>query len=134
MRNEDVMARVTRGEELATVLQALASIPGGSSLDVIARKFPNRGPMDFSGYEEEAFTFQTNELPEVDFLPRDTEDVQIFLHGKMDEGDKGAAIEQMQKLFWTSGLSANWMFQVRMKEQGEFQLQVTPEDAPPPMA
>ena len=126
------MARVTRGEEVATVLQALASFPGGCSLDVIARKFPNREPQNFGGYEEEAFTFQTNDLPEVDFLPPDAEDVQIFLRGKTEDADKSATLEKIQDLFWNSGLSSRWLFQVRMKDQGEFQLQVMPEDAPPP--
>jgi hypothetical protein len=51
--------------EAAEIIRGLVTIPGGIELNVVAKKFPRRGPAECgSGYEQQEHTYLPGRLPD----------------------------------------------------------------------
>jgi hypothetical protein len=70
-------------DEVTRVLEALAEIPGGRDVEVLARRFPRRDPAGgWAPYEEWRWALALSGLPpHGPPIPDDAEDIVVTLHG-----------------------------------------------------
>ena len=84
MRND------TREQQIQQIIERLAGLPGGRSVDVISRRLPRTRPDHQACFESRQRSFAIRELPPSIAVPVDVEEVIIRLRGQLAAEDCSA--------------------------------------------
>jgi hypothetical protein len=79
MRND------TREQQIQQIIERLAGLPGGRSVDVISKRLPRMRADQQACYESRRRSFAVKELPRSIAVPIDVEEVIIRLRGQLAE-------------------------------------------------
>jgi hypothetical protein len=119
-----------RSDDAAEIIRGLTGLPGSVSVQVIAKKFPRRGPAEAgTGYLQEEQSFDPAHLPDRLPIPDGMDEIIITLQGVLnDKNSTLALLAQINSLLGHVQASAAWdsrtFFQNAMGCQHTYQVTV----------
>ena len=99
-----------RSSDAAEIIRGLTALPGSVSLQVVAKKFPRRGPAEAgTGYLQEERSFDPAHLPDRLTIPGGMDEIIITLQGVLnDKHSTLALLAQINSLIANVEATTAW--------------------------
>ena len=91
------------------LVRGLAALPGGTAVNVVARKFPRLGPAEAgTGFEQEEKSFPCDRIPDSIPVPPNSDEIVITVQGVMNDPDIAETVRSQVDDLLSSPEMANY--------------------------
>ena len=104
-----------KSAELNKIVRTLASVPGGVTVDVVAKAFPqSTGSGTHTHFQQSAESFPVRDVPETLRVDEAVEDIAVILRATLpDPQPRGDLLERLTNLIGALDVGPDWEVRLR---------------------